>query len=181
MLITIQACDWEITKRQERLPEPQISPFLFKKEISSFDILENIKTHKITGFILCDIIPTEDARKYERINWPPIFTRDQVNYGDLPEWMQEVTYEKSFPRLTLLQAMCAKNILIHTKLADFYLRNGFLIINITKLIEYQPSPCFNKFYDTLYHLRVKATIENNSAQATAIKLTGNSPYGKVMK
>lgn len=176
----IQACEWEMIKIHEQLPTPKISPFLFKKSITESDILEKIETHQITGFILCNITPTEGARKYERMNWPPIFTRDDVDHDMLPTWMKDMTNKSTFPRATLLQSMRAEQILLHTKLVDFYLRNGFKITCITKFIEYEPSPCFQTFYDTLYRLRVDATIENNSAQATAIKLTGNSPYGKVM-
>ena len=167
-------------KRDEFLPTPLISPFLFMREITSALILTHIKSDKITGFIMCNIDPTESARKFERMNWPPIFTRDEINYDMLPLWMKETAHPASFPRTTLLQSMCAKNILIHTKLAAFYMRNGFQISEISLLIEYEPAKCFKHFYDTLYRLRVDATIENNSAQATAIKLTGNSPYGKVM-
>ena len=46
-------------------------------------------------------------------------------------------------------------------------------------LEYQPGKCFKKYHDVLYQLRVNATIEGNSAKATAVKLTGNSSYGKV--
>ena len=152
---------------------------MFKKKITYDEILQAVRNNTVTGFILCDVTPTEGARKFERINWPPIFTRDEVKFEDLPNWMKELTNKRSFPRKTLLQTMRAKQVLVHTKLAEFYLRNGFEIINISSFIEYEASKCFCNFYDMLYRLRVQATIEKNSAQTAAIKLTGNAPYGKV--
>ena len=75
--------------------------------------------------------------------------------------------------------MHAKEILLHTALLKFYLDNGFVVTEVHKFIEYQPHKCFKEFHDKLYHLRVDATIEKNDAKASAIKLTGNSTYGKV--
>ena len=148
-----------------------------RKKIHETEIIDNIKS--ISGFLLCDIQPTNDAEKFRRINWPPIFSRKEIQFSDLPSWMQDVSSKSTFPRKTLVQTMEEKKILLHTKLVDFYMENGFIITKIHKFIEYQGSKCFEKFYNALYNLRVEATIEKNEAKATAIKLTGNSPYGKV--
>ena len=127
-----------------------------------------------------DIKPTANARKFEEMNWPPLFIRDEIDFTMLPEWMRRGRSDASFPRPTLVQTMKAEKILLHSKLLQFYLKNGFIVTKIYKFVEYQPGRCFSKFHDTLYELRVKATVENNTAQATAIKLTGNSSYGKVI-
>ena len=179
-LIIKKGCEWADELAEGKVPPPKISPFLYHKLVTSDTILDSVMKDKVTGFLLCDISPTAAARKYEKMNWPPIFLREEVEFDMIPDWMKPTTNKASFPRKTLLQSMRAKSTLIHTKLVQFYMKNGFKIHNVTKFIEYEPSPCFKDFFDTLYNLRVKATIENNNAQATAIKLTGNSPYGKVI-
>ena len=59
------------------------------------------------------------------------------------------------------------------------MKNGFEVTEIHTFIEYEPAECFKDFQKTLYELRVQATIDNNTAQASAAKLTGNAPFGKV--
>lgn len=173
----MRECDWTRMKLQNILPPPIISPFLRRKNIYQFEILENLP--KITGFLLVDIEATDSANKFKDLNWPPLFSKKEINFDDIPKWMQAITHRASFPRKTMVQSMKQEKILLHTKLAEFYIEHGFKITKIHKFIEYEASKCFEDFYNVLYKLRVEATIEKNEAKATAIKLTGNSPYGKV--
>ena len=176
-LIKISSCEWAQVKKWQ-MPKPTISPFIFHKSIRSKDIIKAINDGCITGFVHCDIHPTAAAKKYEDISWPPIFRKEKIPYDLLPEWMKVNTSESTFPRETLVQTMVADQILIHTALAAFYIRNGFEINNITRFIEYEGSTCFSDFFDRLYKLRVEATIAKNGPQTAAIKLTGNSSFGK---
>ena len=179
-IIRMLGCVWARKLRSGRLPEPKISPFLFmNKPITEEQILSNIKNGTVTGFVVVDIEPTEAAKKYERLNWPPIFVRDEIQHADLPPWLQSETRAQSFPRKTLVQTMRATEILLHTALLKFYLDNGFVVTKIYKFIEFQPSKCFKDFHDKLYRLRVEATLQNNQEMAAATKLTGNAVYGKV--
>ena len=159
------------------LPPPLISPFLRRNKIQPHEILNNLSN--ITGFLLCDIIATEKANKFSRINWPPIFSKKKLNFEILPSWMKLLVNKASFPKISLVQSMSEKKILLHTEMVKFYLSNGFVIPKIYTFIEFEPSKCFEIFYNALYEQRVAATIAKNEAKATAIKLTGNSPYGKV--
>ena len=160
------------------MPITKISPLLFCKPTAN-EIIEHVKAGTVTGFLVVDIEPTPAAQKYERINWPPIFMRDEIQFENLPEWLQNGTNSTSFPRKTLIQTMHAEKVLLHTALLKFYLANGFVVKQLYKFVEFQPSKCFKEFHDKLYRLRVEATIEKNEAKASAIKLTGNSTYGKV--
>ena len=175
----MHGCQWEEIKLDERMPPSRISPNLYEKQITEASIIKGITNGALYGFLVVDIKPTPIAAKFEEMNWPPLFVRDEIDFKMLPQWMQAGRLDKPFPRSTLVQTMKADKILLHSKLLQFYLKNGFRVTKVYKFVEYQPGKCFSKFYDTLYQLRVKATIENNTAQATAIKLTGNSPYGKV--
>ena len=177
-LIKIKGCEWERIKRFG-LPPGGISPFLHKDWISKDDIVTAIYNSKVTGFVLCDIVPTAAAKKYEDINWPPIFKRDAVEHGELSSWLQNEISPRGFPKASLVQSMSAEKILLHTALLEFYLKNGFEVSEIYKFIEYEAAECFKDFQKTLYELRVQATVENNNAKASAAKLTGNAPFGKV--
>ncbi len=177
-LIKIKGCEWERIKRYG-LPPGGISPFLHKERISQDDIVTAIYNEKVTGFVLCDIVPTIAAKKYEEINWPPIFKRDTIDHEELAEWLKNEISPKRFPKTSLVQSMSAQKILLHTALLAFYLKNGFQITEIYSFIEYEAAECFKDFQNTLYELRVQATIDNNTAQASAAKLTGNAPFGKV--
>ena len=177
-LIKIKGCEWERIKRYG-LPPGGISPFLHRERISKDDIVNAIYNKKVTGFVLCDIVPTAAAKKYEDINWPPIFKRDSIEYEELSEWLKNEISPRGFPKASLVQSMSAEKILLHTALLAFYLKNGFEVSEIYTFIEYEAAECFKDFQNTLYELRVQATVENNNAKASAAKLTGNAPFGKV--
>ena len=179
-IIRIRGCQWARKLRSGSLPAPKISPFLFtNRPITESQILDKVKEGNVTGFVVVDIEPTEVAKKYEKINWPPIFVRDEILLEDLPSWLQAEVEPRNFPKKTLVQTMHAKDILLHTRLLKFYLENGFRVTKIHKFIEYQPAKCFRDFHDKLYRLRVEATIAKNEVKASATKLTGNAVYGKV--
>ena len=177
-LIKIKGCEWDRIKRYG-LPPGGISPFLHKDKITKDDIVNSVYNEKVTGFVLCDIVPTAAAKKYEDINWPPIFKRDTIEHADLAEWLQNEMSPKRFPKNSFVQAMSAEKILLHTALLAFYLKNGFQVKQIHTFIEYEAAECFKDFQKALYELRVQATIDNNTAQASAAKLTVNAPFGKV--
>ena len=49
-----------------------------------------------TGFIVCDISAGPDAKKFEEIDWPPIFFQSEIEFQMLPEWMQTQGRKKNF-------------------------------------------------------------------------------------
>ena len=92
--------------------------------------------------------------------------------------MQNNLDPKTFPRRTVVQAMHADKILLHTAVINFYIQHGFRISKVHRVYEYQPSRCFKKVHDTVYEARVKATVDNDTMRATAVKLCSNSMYGQ---
>ena len=179
VLIKIKSCEWRKQMFQKGfvLPPSNISPLFRRDQIQQREILQHIKADTVTGFILADIRPTEAAKKFERINWPPIFARRAIENDTLPSWMNKPRK----PTPTLIQQMYGEKILLHTALVRFYLEHGFEVTHIHRFLEYQKDKCFIDFYDKLYNLRVDATIHNNTPQASAIKLVGNSTYGKFIQ
>ena len=73
--------------------------------------------------------------------------------------------------------MFCKQLLLHTELIYFYVRNGFKITYVHKFYEYEGARCFAKLHDIIYRARVEATCTNDNMRATAVKLVANSMYG----
>jgi hypothetical protein len=108
------------------LPPSNISPLFRRDQIQQREILQHIKADTITGFILADIRPAGAAKKFERINWPPIFARRAIENYTLPNWMNKS--KTSTP--TLIQQMHGEKLLLYTSLVRFYLKHGFEITHI---------------------------------------------------
>ena len=98
----------------------------------------------------------------------------------MPIFLQKPEIQKTFPRRTLVQTMHGTEILLHTRLIQWYVKQGFSITRIYKMFEYQKFGCYKDVHDRVYHARVKATQENNNKKATAIKLVSNSMYGQMI-
>ena len=187
-----EECEW-IDKLKSLKYQPKISPILYKNKVYPEEMLKLLKAKKLYGFLTVDIVATEDAGKFIKLNWPPILKRCTIEYSDLPEWMQKNVDKRDFPKEQIVQAMHAKELLLHTCLIEFYLANGFRIEKIHEFYEYEPSPAFAKVYKTVYEARVQATEmktkpgateeEKSGAEmkATAVKLVSNSMYGGMLQ
>ena len=178
-MITMTSCQWA----KDRLKlnyEPGISPLLYHKTIKSQDLLPLLRSGKIYGFVTVDISATPDAEKFRKLNWPPIFQKEEIFYEDLPTWMQKISSKEEFPKSTIVQKMGAQNILLHTHLVEFYLKNGFEITKIHKFYEYEGETCFERVFKNVYEARVQATETKNEMKATAVKLVSNSMYGQLL-
>ena len=180
-LIEIFGCEWHAQKFEiPKSFKPEISPLLWTKKIHGGQLIELVKSEEIYGFMILDITKTKSAEKWLEVNWPPLFQKSEILYGDLPSWMQASYNSREFPMNTIVQKMSAKNLLLHTSLIKFYVENGFCVERIHKFYEYQGSRCFKKVFDTVYHARVQATEEKDEMKATAVKLVSNSMYGGLL-
>lgn len=158
-----------------------ISPHLTKRNIRQDVMLDNFKRNELYGFALIDIEATPDAQKFLDINWPPILVKSEINFTDLPEWMQQNASTKTFPRKTIVQGMFANEILLHTDLIFFYMRHGFKVTKIHKFFEFEGRCCFKKVHDAIYQARVEATLEKDEMKAMAVKLVSNAMYGRMLQ
>ena len=187
-----EECEW-IDKLKSLKYTPKISPILFKSKVYPEQMLKLLKEKKLFGFLIVDIVATQAADKFRKLNWPPILKKALVEFSDLPEWMREGLDEKQFPKEQIVQSMHAKDLLLHTCLLEFYLDHGFKVEKIHEFFEYEPSKCFEKVYSTVYEARVLATEMQtrtdateemkNAAElkATAVKLVSNSMYGQMLQ
>ena len=126
MIIRIKSCEW-YKIRSTNIPQSPISSLLYKNTVHQNTILKEILDGGVYGFAVVDIVPDNATKKFIDLNWLPVIRHDEIQYSDLPEWMQRPEIEKTFPRKTLVQTMHAKEILLHTKLIQWYVSNGFKV------------------------------------------------------
>ena len=174
----MQECVWKNVEKRNL--QSSISSLLYDNVTTQEKLLNAIMSDGVYGFCLVDIEPTPLAQKFVDINWLPIIRHDEIYFEDLPNFMRKKNLQKSFPRKTLVQTMHAKKILLHTRLIQWYCKNGFKITNIHHMFEYQKASCYRHVHDRVYEARVAATIERNNKKATAIKLVSNSMYGQMI-
>ena len=178
ILHSIKECEWKVKFDEIKATyKPSISPILFFNQITHLEMIRRMENDELYGFAIVDIEPTPAAQKFLDINWPPILLKEDIQFEDLPEWMQKSTKKSTFPRKTIVQSMHGKEILLHTTLIRFYLENGFDLTRIHHFFEYQGQTCFKDVYDTVYQARVEATETGDSLKATATKLCANAMYG----
>ena len=179
-VVRMSGCKWESICKNLEMENSQISKLLLKSKVLETDLIKYVNQNKLYGFILCDIAPTAACQKFLDVNWPPIIFKDRVNYEDLPDWMQINSNITDFPRKTVVQGMFRNNILLHTDLLAFYLKNGFKISKLHKFYEYEGAKCLKPVYDAVYKARVEATQTGDTLKATAVKLVSNSMYGQML-
>jgi len=121
----MKECEWNRVDKSI-LPQSSISSILYKGSVTGQELLTEILVDRVYGFAMVDIVPTDDAKKFIDLKWLPIIKHDEINYNDLPAFMQNDSVKKTFPRKTLVQTMHAKNILLHTRLIQWYV----LILNV---------------------------------------------------
>lgn len=157
-----------------------ISSLLYKNKVSRDELLTEILADGVFGFAVVNIVPTAKVKRFLRLNWLPIIRHDTIQHDDLPDFMKDQTAPAGFPRSTVVQSIYGKEILLYTRLIQWYVRNGFKITRIHKMFEYQKYPCYKKVYDQVYQARVQATVEGNEQKATAIKLVSKSMFGQMI-
>lgn len=193
-IVEIASCEWYSDKCEMNLNalKSEISPLLYKKIVSMGEIMRLVAKKQIYGFAVVDLEKSPSAKKWARLNYPPIMQKNEIYLEDLPEWMQDLYEPEELPKTTIVQTMHAKELLLHTELLRFYMENGFYVTKLHKFFEYQASPCFENVYRKVYEARVDATkiaTDENSTpemkdsaerKATAVKLVSNSMYGSLL-
>ena len=178
-IIRMQECVWLRQKTKIKWT-PQISPILMLRKISESHMIDLFEKNSLYGFAIIDIKATYKAQKFLDVNWPPLIFKADIEFSDLPNWMQKNCNSKDFPRQTIVQGMNCKEFLIHTECLFFYLKNGFKITKIHKFFEYEGQKCFEKVHDAVYQARVEATEKGDDLKSTAVKLVSNSMYGQML-
>ena len=182
-IIRMKECEWQKMKKTIEW-KSKISKIIKCQKLSEQKFLTHLRNGDLYGFALVKIISTKRADKFLELNWPPLFFKANIEFSDIPIWMQNNAKEADFPRTTVVQGMSNERILLHTELIKFYIENGFEIVNVFKFFEYQGAKCLKIVHDRVYKARVEATREKDEKikkmKSTAVKLVSNSCYGQML-
>ena len=160
---------------------------ILKSRSTEKDIIEGIKSGKTFGFIQCKITSPPNVVQ-EMSDFPPIIKRQVITEDHLTTFMKEqIKMEKpnmkNFQRETLIQCFNADDHLLLTTLAEFYMKKGLEISNITKFIQYIPERSLTPFVNHVTKMRIDAEKHKEpgkpSMKGNTAKIYGNSGYGKV--
>ena len=176
-------CQWNILVRDLSRDETPLIPDILKTGQNEQDILCGIRSGRLFGFIVADIDSPPHVKALMS-NFPPIITRKKIGEENLTSFMAaQVKLEypdlKKFERETLVQCFSAKNHLIMTPLAKYYLEQGLIINNITKFVQYIPNACISPFVEHVTSMRIDAEKNNLPTKGNTAKNYGNCGYGKV--
>ena len=152
-------------------------PHLMSYSGSEQDILKGIKNGSFFGFIVADVTTPDDLLdEILPINFPPIIIRDTITedmVGDYMKGRLNTKESKAVPCSTLLQKYNAKNVLLLSTMAKFYLELGMEISNITTFIQYRPAVVLDPFVKTITNGRISAKKAGNESLELAYKVIGN--------
>ena len=154
--------------------------FPYKRPLREENLLEQIRSGKLLGYVKCVIeVPEELKKKFAK--FPPIFKNTNVGRHDIGSLMQDYAEKEGLlcqPRKKLISSYFLENSTLITPLLLFYLELGLLCKKIYRFVEYTPIECFNKFLQSAVNARRERDENpNSSVVAETMKLLANSSYG----
>ena len=170
-------CQWKKKiKKVENLPT-EIGSIL--KNDSEKSLIRSISNGGVYGFLVCDIECSDELA--EKLSsggflFPPVIERQTLTEEHFSDYMKLrfQTEQRKMEKSTVVQKFNAKQLLIMSDLAKFYIELGLKIVNVTKFIQYVPRKTLLPFADKVYQMRVSATYEKDEAKSMTAKLFGNS-------
>ena len=114
----------------------------------------------------------------------PVFKNASVTRDDIGPFMRQYAEEHDIltkSRVMLLGSFAGFKILLATPLLRWYLAHGLVVDRVYQIIEYEPTPCFRRFGESVSTARRAGDEEPDKAIiADTMKLLGNSGYGKTV-
>ena len=182
-LLTITSCEWNRIRSTVGPFKNYTSVFFNRKNVRENEIFEKIRSGDFFGLVLCDVRSPEAVKeKFSKFNFPPVFCHLPVEESMIhPDYLTILKERKTqFPLdrvLTLTYE--AKNLLLTTETAKFYMELGLELSNITKAYEYEKAYPLAHFVKEVTEQRKAATRSGNKALQDVFKLVMNSSYGIV--
>ena len=107
-----------------------------------------------------------------------------VTRNDIGPFMRDYAEEHGImttPRRMLVGSYRGDKILLSTPLLQWYLMHGLIVDHVYQIIEYEPSPCFRHFGESVSAARRAGDEDPDKAIiADTMKVFGNSGYGKTV-
>ena len=136
-VIVKKECEWR-KERDERFTNPtsKFSPFYYDENITQEKIVEAVRDDEFFGFLNVTMTASENVRKkYDSVNFPPLFKKFQPKKSDLSKNMQ--SFFPAPPQNQLTVGYDAENMTLASNLLKFYIKEGYIINTINWAILYQ--------------------------------------------
>ena len=136
-MIVKKECEWR-KERDERFTNPtsKFSPFYYDENITQEKIVEAVRDDEFFGFLNVTMTASENVRKkYDSVNFPPLFKKFQPKKSDLSKNMQ--SFFPAPPQNQLTVGYDAENMTLASNLLKFYIKEGYIINTINWAILYQ--------------------------------------------
>ena len=134
ILQVIWECQFDKVINEIRNVETPLIPDILKKNQTQENLLAGIKSGRLFGFLVCDLDSPPSVIE-KMTDFPPIIRSETITDEHLSIYMkQKINNEKpnlkKFERETVIQCFTAKNFLLLSSLAKYYLDEGLIITNI---------------------------------------------------
>ena len=174
-------CQFDKLLNQISQMETPSFPDILKRKQKESDLLEAIRLQKVFGFIVCDVVSDTDVTTHYH-DFPPVVKRFTVTEEFVLPWMKNCIKNKynseQITRPTLIQCFNAKDHLLMTPVAHYYMKQGLKISNIKTFVQYLPVKVLEPFANHVTSMRIAAEKQGNPTKSMTSKLFGNSGYGK---
>ena len=180
-VVEMWECEWwNLYKTTTCFEELLRESYPYKRPLREENLLEQIRSGKLFGYVQCDIEVSEELKK-KFASFPPIFKNTNVGRHDIRSLMQNYAEKEGIlcqPRKKLISScFLFENGTIFTPLLLFYLELELLCKKIYRFVDYAPVKCFNKFVQSAVNARREGDENRNSGVvAETINLLANSSY-----
>ena len=116
-IVEIASCEWYSDKCEMNLKalKSEISPLLYKKIVSTGEIMRLVARQQIYGFAVVDLEKSPSAKKWARLNYPPIMQKMKYTSMIYPNGCKICMTRRNFQNRRLSRQCMRKNC--------FYIRN----------------------------------------------------------
>ena len=201
-VIEVWECEWQARKKSNPLIGKYLktifkynyrSPFKEQKnnnnnkqkktKIDDGDVVEAVKNGRLFGLVRCDVEVPDNLRAFFA-EMTPVFKNVEISREDIGTHMKDFATTHnllSTPRPALIGSYFGKDMLFATPLLRWYIQHGLVVSNVSLIVEYEPTACFQKFAERVTKERRRGDMDKAYAIiAEMFKLLGNSAYGKTI-
>ena len=171
-------CEWRrLHKTGTRVKEPRREMFPYRRSLREYQLLEEIMSGKVFGFVQCDMkVPFKLKPHFP--NFPLFFKGTLVDRKDIGKTMKQCAQEQGLMcqhQKILASSFKLQTGTVITPLLLLYFELGLVSTKLYRFVEYNPKLCFNRFVQSPVNERRQGNENPNSNKVAGTrKLLANS-------
>ena len=171
---------WELYRTDATVKYHLRENFPYQRPLSEEQLMQEIKSRRLFGYVLCDLKVPEHLKAYFA-KFLPVFKNTVVSRKDIGDLMKEYADKEgimSQPSRMLISRFHLENETIITLLLLYYLHLGLECTKIHQLVQYAPKNYFISFVQSAVNARRQGDeTPNTSVVAETLKVLANSSSG----